>query len=167
MTDTATTAAAATPAAEEATDLAALAELTAQRSAVVPPARPLVPRGGGRGVSGRAEGHALPRRHGNTPWTPATAPSPPTCPAADAHAITDLAVDYVRAFIGHGVDAYSAAYPFESVYTSQAPRDAGGPRRGAGGLPQRGPGQAAQLEGVRGSHRARSWSSWPCSATAS
>ena len=37
---------------------------------------------------------------------------------ADAHAITDLAVDYVRAFIGHGVDAYSAAYPFESVYTS-------------------------------------------------
>ena len=37
---------------------------------------------------------------------------------ADAHAITDLAVDYVRAFIGHGIDAYSAAYPFESVYTS-------------------------------------------------
>ena len=37
---------------------------------------------------------------------------------ADAHAITDLAVDYVRAFIGHGVDAFSAAYPFESVYTS-------------------------------------------------
>ena len=34
MTDTATTAAAATPAAEETTDLAALAELTAQRSAV-------------------------------------------------------------------------------------------------------------------------------------
>ena len=24
---------------------------------------------------------------------------------ADAHAITDLAVDYVRAFIGHGIDA--------------------------------------------------------------
>ena len=37
---------------------------------------------------------------------------------ADAHAITELAVDYVRAFIGHGTDAYSAAYPYESVYTS-------------------------------------------------
>ena len=24
----------------------------------------------------------------------------------------------MRAFIGHGIDAYSAAYPFESVYTS-------------------------------------------------
>ena len=32
--------------------------------------------------------------------------------------VTELAVDYVRAFIGHGIDAYSAAYPFESVYTS-------------------------------------------------
>ena len=33
--------------------------------------------------------------------------------------LTDLAVDYTRVFIGHGVDAYSAAYPFESVYTSE------------------------------------------------
>lgn len=32
--------------------------------------------------------------------------------------LTELAVDYVRVFIGHGVDAYSAAYPYESVYTS-------------------------------------------------
>ncbi|MCD8317008.1 MAG: molecular chaperone TorD family protein [Eggerthellaceae bacterium] len=33
--------------------------------------------------------------------------------------LTDLAVDYVRVFIGHGIDAYSAAYPYESVYTSE------------------------------------------------
>lgn len=35
------------------------------------------------------------------------------------NSLTDLAVDYTRVFIGHGVDAYSAAYPFESVYTSE------------------------------------------------
>ncbi len=35
------------------------------------------------------------------------------------NSLTDLAVDYVRVFIGHGVDAFSAAYPFESVYTSE------------------------------------------------
>ena len=33
--------------------------------------------------------------------------------------ITDLAIDYVRTFIGHGVNGFSAAYPFESVYTSE------------------------------------------------
>ena len=33
--------------------------------------------------------------------------------------VTDLAVDYVRTFIGHGVNGYSAAYPYESVYTSE------------------------------------------------
>ncbi len=33
--------------------------------------------------------------------------------------VTELSVDYVRVFIGHGVDAYCAAYPFESVYTSE------------------------------------------------
>lgn len=33
--------------------------------------------------------------------------------------ITELAIDYVRTFIGHGVNAYSAAYPYESVYTSE------------------------------------------------
>lgn len=32
--------------------------------------------------------------------------------------ITDLAVDYARTFIGSGTNGYSAAYPFESVYTS-------------------------------------------------
>lgn len=36
-----------------------------------------------------------------------------------ADTLTDLAVDYVRAFIGHGNNAYSAAYPYESVYTSE------------------------------------------------
>ena len=35
------------------------------------------------------------------------------------NSITDLSVDYVRVFIGHGVDAFSAAYPFDSVYTSE------------------------------------------------
>ena len=35
------------------------------------------------------------------------------------NSLTDLAVDYARIFIGHGMDAYSAAYPFESVYTSK------------------------------------------------
>lgn len=32
--------------------------------------------------------------------------------------ITDLAVDYARTFLGSGTNGYSAAYPFESVYTS-------------------------------------------------
>lgn len=31
---------------------------------------------------------------------------------------TDLAVDYARVFLGNGMNAYSAAYPFESVHTS-------------------------------------------------
>ena len=33
--------------------------------------------------------------------------------------LTDLAIDYVRSFIGHGNDSYSCAYPYESVYTSR------------------------------------------------
>ena len=33
--------------------------------------------------------------------------------------ITELAIDFVRTFIGHGVNGFSAAYPFESVYTSE------------------------------------------------
>lgn len=37
---------------------------------------------------------------------------------ADSTVLTELAVDYVRSFIGSGVSGYSAAYPFESVYTS-------------------------------------------------
>ena len=36
---------------------------------------------------------------------------------AGAGVITELAVDYVRTFIGSGNNGYSAAYPFESVYT--------------------------------------------------
>lgn len=35
-----------------------------------------------------------------------------------ANTLDDLSVDYSRTFIGHGVDGYSAAYPYESVYTS-------------------------------------------------
>ena len=37
---------------------------------------------------------------------------------ADGAVLTELAVDYVHAFIGSGNDGFSAAYPFESVYTS-------------------------------------------------
>ena len=33
--------------------------------------------------------------------------------------LQELAVDFVRVFIGYGMDAYSAAFPYESVYTSE------------------------------------------------
>ena len=40
--------------------------------------------------------------------------------AADLdQAVTGLAVDFVRVFIGFGNDGHSAAYPYESVYTSE------------------------------------------------
>lgn len=39
--------------------------------------------------------------------------------SAWADSVTELAIDFVRTFIGHGVNAYSAAYPYESVYTSE------------------------------------------------
>lgn len=32
--------------------------------------------------------------------------------------VPELKVDYSRCFLGHGVDSFSAAYPYESVYTS-------------------------------------------------
>ncbi|MDR0500235.1 MAG: molecular chaperone TorD family protein [Coriobacteriales bacterium] len=32
--------------------------------------------------------------------------------------LTELAVDYARVFLGNGINAYSAAYPYESVHTS-------------------------------------------------
>lgn len=35
------------------------------------------------------------------------------------NSVLDLAIDYVRTFIGNGVDTHAAAYPFESVYTSE------------------------------------------------
>lgn len=34
------------------------------------------------------------------------------------NSLTDFAVDYARVFLGGGIDSYSAAYPYESVYTS-------------------------------------------------
>ena len=37
---------------------------------------------------------------------------------APADGLTELAIDYTRTFIGAGNDGFSAAYPFESVYTS-------------------------------------------------
>lgn len=33
--------------------------------------------------------------------------------------LTKLSVDYTHTFLGSGIDSYSAAYPFESVYTSE------------------------------------------------
>ncbi|MDE8701841.1 molecular chaperone TorD family protein [Adlercreutzia equolifaciens] len=33
--------------------------------------------------------------------------------------VEELAIDYARTFLGSGIDAYSAAYPNESVYTSE------------------------------------------------
>ena len=33
--------------------------------------------------------------------------------------LTELAVDYVRVFIGYGMNSSSAAFPYESVYTSE------------------------------------------------
>ncbi|MDR0513620.1 MAG: molecular chaperone TorD family protein [Coriobacteriaceae bacterium] len=33
--------------------------------------------------------------------------------------LDDLRVDFARCFLGHGVDGFSAAYPYESVYTSE------------------------------------------------
>ncbi len=33
--------------------------------------------------------------------------------------LDELKIDYARCFLGHGVDAYGAAYPYESVYTSE------------------------------------------------
>ena len=38
---------------------------------------------------------------------------------ADERSVTELAVDFARVFIGDGVDSYAAAFPFESVYTSE------------------------------------------------
>lgn len=35
------------------------------------------------------------------------------------NSLEELAIDYSRTFIGSGMDAYSAAYPIESVYTSE------------------------------------------------
>jgi TorA maturation chaperone TorD len=33
--------------------------------------------------------------------------------------LNELRVDFTRCFLGHGVDGFSAAYPYESVYTSE------------------------------------------------
>lgn len=35
------------------------------------------------------------------------------------NSVRELAIDYVRVFIGHGVDGFSAAYPYESIHVSQ------------------------------------------------
>ena len=38
--------------------------------------------------------------------------------AAWENTLFELAVDYVRAFIGHGINGHAAAYPYESAYCS-------------------------------------------------
>lgn len=61
--------------------------------------------------------------------------------------LTDLAIDYVRSFIGHGNDSYSCAYPYESVYTSRERlMMMGGARHGARNLPKPKLGQARIVE---------------------
>ncbi len=35
------------------------------------------------------------------------------------NSVTDLAADYLRTFFGHGYNGHAAAYPFESVYSSE------------------------------------------------
>lgn len=114
MTDTVTT----DLAAEEAADLAALAELTAQRCAVYRLLARLYRVEVDEEFLAELKAMRFPAATGNTAVDTGYRTIATYLSGADAHAITDLAVDYVRAFIGHGIDAYSAAYPFESVYTS-------------------------------------------------
>lgn len=35
------------------------------------------------------------------------------------NSVEELAVDFARSFLGNGIDSFSAAYPFESVYVSE------------------------------------------------
>ena len=145
-TDTITTAAAATPAAEEATDLAALAELTAQRSAVYRLLARLYRVEVDEEFLAELKAMRFPAATGNTAVDAGYRAIATYLSGADAHAVTDLAVDYVRAFIGHGVDACAtrcwrstAARAWTSCPAGRSPR-----------ITSR-----------------WNWSSWPCSATAS
>ena len=97
MTDTATTAAAATPAAEETTDLAALAELTAQRSAVYRLLARLYRVEVDEEFLTELKAMRFPAATGNTAVDAGYRAIATYLSGADAHAITDLAVDYVRA----------------------------------------------------------------------
>ena len=165
-TDTIATAAAATPATEEATDLAALAELTAQRSAVYRLLARLYRVEVDEEFLAQLKTMRFPAATGNTAVDTGYRTIATYLSGADAHAITDLAVDYVRAFIGHGVDAYSAAYPFESVYTSpkrlmmQEARDKVLAVYRSEGLTSCPAGRNPRITSRW------NWSSWPCSATA-
>ena len=105
-TDTIATAAAATPAAEEATDLAALAELTAQRSAVYRLLARLYRVEVDEEFLTELKAMRFPAATGNTAVDAGYRAIATYLSGADAHAITDLAVDYVRAFIGHGMAMY-------------------------------------------------------------
>uniref|UniRef100_UPI003AB7989A TorD/DmsD family molecular chaperone n=1 Tax=Adlercreutzia sp. TaxID=1872387 RepID=UPI003AB7989A len=118
MTDITPAAEETAAAAEETTDLAALAELTAQRSAVYRLLARLYRVEVDEEFLAELKAMRFPAATGNTVVDTGYRTIATYLSGADAHAITDLAVDYVRAFIGHGIDAYSAAYPFESVYTS-------------------------------------------------
>ena len=112
MTDTAPSAT------ENAADLAALADLTRQRAAVYRLIARLYRVEVDDEFLAELKAMRFPAATGNTAVDAGYRAIAAYLSGADAHAVTDLAVDYVRAFIGHGIDAYSAAYPFESVYTS-------------------------------------------------
>lgn len=112
MTDTAPSAT------ENAADLAALADLTRQRAAVYRLIARLYRVEVDDEFLAELKAMRFPAATGNTAVDDGYRAIAAYLSGADAHAVTDLAVDYVRAFIGHGIDAYSAAYPFESVYTS-------------------------------------------------
>ena len=77
-----------------------------------------VPRGGGPGAVRHADVHALPGEHRQRAGGRSYRMICGYLSQADGTVLTELAVDYVRAFIGSGNDGFSAAYPYESVYTS-------------------------------------------------
>mgnify|MGYP000920588885 CR=1 FL=1 len=119
MTDTATTAAAATPAAEEATDLAALAELTAQRSAVYRLLARLYRVEVDEEFLAELKAMRFPAATGNTAVDAGYRAIATYLSGIWENTLTELAADYMRTFFGHGYSGHAAAYPFESVYSSE------------------------------------------------
>ena len=73
------------------------------------------------------------------------------------NSVTDLAIDYVRVFIGHGIDAFSAAYPFESVYTSEKRATRCWPSTAAQASTSRTHGKRARIISRSSWNSSRSW----------
>ena len=101
---------------EETVDLVALMNMRAQN---VRPAGKLVPRGVDADSLRELQAHALPHRYGQREGGRRVPSAVRLSETAWDDSVTELAIDFVRTFIGHGVNAYSAAYPYESVYTSE------------------------------------------------